>query len=171
MSFSKHILSKWIHFNSTRWKCYTRIYNDLCILRRTKPSTLTSYRKFGFQTKRRLPLLSSKYFNQCLLNYTQKHNLLTQLCKSLILAIINVAMRKVSSNQLTAGILSRNFNKSKSLLPVIKHLLLEIVLWEHQPIGRSFRLMCWLWWNRCVNIFHDTFICWFKIEWASFHDK
>ena len=75
--------------------------------------------KFGFQTKRKVYLTSTKYFNQCLLSYTQKfsshsdyiffaHSVMQKLNRS---NQINIAMRKVTSNPLTAGMLSSNFNE------------------------------------------------------------
>ena len=75
--------------------------------------------KFGFQTKRKVYLTSTKYFNQRLLNYTQKfssdsdyiffaHSVMQKLNLS---NQINIAMRKVTSSQLTAGMLSSNFNE------------------------------------------------------------
>ena len=75
--------------------------------------------KFGFQTKRKVYLTSTKYFNQRLLNYTQKfssdsdyiffaHSVMQKLNLS---SQINIAMRKVTSSQLTAGMVSSNFNE------------------------------------------------------------
>ena len=73
--------------------------------------------KFGYKVKRVVALSATKYFNQRLLNYqqtfasdadyiffapfvTQQLNLNSR---------INIAMKKVSTNQLTAGMLSANF--------------------------------------------------------------
>ena len=75
---------------------------------------------FGFQFKRKAELSPTKYFNQWLLNYTQKfssdsdyiffaHSVIQKLHLS---NQTNIAMRKVASNQLTAGILSSNFNEN-----------------------------------------------------------
>ena len=75
--------------------------------------------KFGFQTKRKLYLTSTKYFNQRLLNYTQKfssnsdhrffaHSVMQKLNRS---GQVNIAMRKVTSSLLTAGMHSSNFNE------------------------------------------------------------
>ena len=75
--------------------------------------------KFGFQTKRKVYLTSTKYFNQPLLNDTQKfssdsdyiffvHSVMQKLNLS---NQINIAIRKVTSSQLTAGMLSINFNE------------------------------------------------------------
>ena len=75
--------------------------------------------KFGFQTKRKVYLTSRKYLNQSLLNYTQKfsfdsdyiffpHSAMQKLNLS---NQIHIAMRKVTSSQLTAGMLSSNFNE------------------------------------------------------------
>ena len=76
-------------------------------------------RKFGFQTKRKVYLTSTKYFNQRLLNYTQKfssdsdyiffaHSVMQKLNLN---NQINIAMRKVTSSQVTAGMLNSNFNE------------------------------------------------------------
>ena len=81
--------------------------------------------KFGFQTKRKVYLTPTKYFNQCLLSYTQKfssdsdyiffaHSVMQKVNLS---NQINIAMRKVTSSQLTAGMLSSKFNeKVKELI-------------------------------------------------------
>ena len=74
--------------------------------------------KFGFQTKRKVQLSPSKYFNQRLLNYIQKFSSDSDyifFAQSVIQKLnisnqINIAMRKVTSNQLTAG-LPINFNE------------------------------------------------------------
>ena len=73
--------------------------------------------KFGYQVQRDVPVSPVKYFNQRLLNYTQKfasdsdyiffaHSVMLKLC---LKNQINIAMRKVSSDALTAGMLSGNF--------------------------------------------------------------
>ena len=80
---------------------------------------LFSTGKFGFQFKRKVELSPTNYFNQRLLNYTQKfssdsdyiffaHSVIQKLNLN---NQINIAMRKVASNQLTAGVLSSNFNE------------------------------------------------------------
>ena len=74
--------------------------------------------KFGFQAKRKLYLMSAKYFNKRLLNYTQKlssdsayiffaHSVMLKLNFS---NHINIATRKLTSSQLTAGMLISNLN-------------------------------------------------------------
>ena len=76
--------------------------------------------KFAFQTKRKLYLTSTEYFNQRLLNYTQTfpsdsdyiffaHSVMQKLNLS---NQINIAMRKVTSSQLQAGMVSSNFNEN-----------------------------------------------------------
>ena len=75
--------------------------------------------KFGFNVNRMIPLSPSRYFNQRLLNYRQRfasesdyiffaHSVYQQLCMN---SRINIAMRKVCSNRLTAGMLSQNFKE------------------------------------------------------------
>ena len=66
-----------------------------------------------------MQLSPSKYFNQRLLNYTQKFSSDSDyifFAQSVIQKLnlsnqINIAMRKVTSNQLTAGMLTSNFNE------------------------------------------------------------
>ena len=73
--------------------------------------------KFVFQFKRKVELSPTKYFNQRLLNYTQKLSsdyifFAYSLIQNLSLSNhINIAMRKVASNQLTADMLRSNFNE------------------------------------------------------------
>ena len=73
--------------------------------------------KFGYQVQREIRLTPVKYFNQRLLNYTQKfssdsdyiffvHSVMQQLN---LCSRINIAMKKVKTNQLTAGMLCKNF--------------------------------------------------------------
>ena len=116
----------------------------------TKSSTLFLTGKIGFQTNRKVQLSPSKYFNQQLLNYSQKFSsdsdyiFFTQsIIQKLNLSNqINISMRKVTPNQLTAGILSSNFNeKMKEFIASDFYSLLLIALREHQRIGKSFYLM------------------------------
>ena len=76
--------------------------------------------RFGYKIKREVPLSASKYFNQRLLNYTQKfasdsdyifyaHSVLQRLQLN---NQINIAMRKITSTSLTAGTLSNNFKET-----------------------------------------------------------
>ena len=76
--------------------------------------------KFGYNIDREIYLSPVKYFNQRLLNYTQKfsadsdyiffaHSVTQHLNLN---SRINIAMQKVKTNQLTAGMLSRNFKES-----------------------------------------------------------
>ena len=76
--------------------------------------------KFGYNIDRPIYLSPVKYFNQRLLNYTQKfsadsdyiffaHSVTQHLNLN---SRINIAMQKVKTNQLTAGMLSRNFKES-----------------------------------------------------------
>ena len=75
--------------------------------------------KFGYQVKRDVALSPVKYFNQRFLNYTQKFASDSDyifFAHSVILKLylnnqINIAMRKVASNSLTAGMLNRNFKE------------------------------------------------------------
>ena len=75
--------------------------------------------KYGFKVARDVPLSPVKYFNQRLLNYTQKfssdadyiffaHSYLQQLS---LKEQISIAMKKVSGTSLTAGMLSGNFKE------------------------------------------------------------
>ena len=82
-------------------------------------SHLFSTGKFLFWTKRKVYLTSKKYFNQRLLNYTQKQSSDSDYIFFAQLVIqklnrnsqINIAMRKATSNQFTTGMLSSNFNE------------------------------------------------------------
>ena len=75
--------------------------------------------QYGYKVGREIPLIPSKYFNQRLLHYTQKsasdndyiffaH---TVLQKYQLSSLINIAMNKLFSNDLTAGMLSKNFKQ------------------------------------------------------------
>ena len=78
---------------------------------------LFPYGKFAFQIKRQIPISSTKYFNQCLLNYAHKFfsdSDYTYFSRKIIKSVnlhnqINIAMRKVISDKLTAGMLRSNF--------------------------------------------------------------
>ena len=76
--------------------------------------------KFGYKAKRNIYLTPSKYFNQRLLNYSQifasdsdyiffVHSVLQKIQLS---NQINIAMQKIASNSVTAGMLSRNFKQT-----------------------------------------------------------
>ncbi|XP_066928370.1 uncharacterized protein [Clytia hemisphaerica] len=76
--------------------------------------------KFGFNVQRNVKLSPSKYFNQRLLNYTQKfasdpdyiffaNSVIQQVS---LTSQINVAMRKVAASNLNAGMLSQNFKET-----------------------------------------------------------
>ena len=79
---------------------------------------LFSTGKFGFRVERDNKLSPIKYFNQCLLNYKQKFAadsdyIFYALSVTLQLNLnsqINMAMKKVCTNRLTAGMLSNNFS-------------------------------------------------------------
>ena len=73
--------------------------------------------RFGYKVKRKVPLTPSKYFNQRLLNYSQKfasdsdyiffaHAVMQKIQLN---DQINIAMRKIASDNLNAGMLSKNF--------------------------------------------------------------
>ena len=73
--------------------------------------------KFGYKVKRDVPLTPSKYFNQRLLNYSQHfasdpdyiffaHSVMQKIQLN---DQISIAMRKITSNSLNAGMLSSNF--------------------------------------------------------------
>ena len=74
--------------------------------------------KFGYKVQRSINLTPNKYFNQRLLNYKQRfaseadyifcaHSVYQQMNMT---SRINIAMQKVKTNKLTAGMLSQNFN-------------------------------------------------------------
>ena len=74
--------------------------------------------KFGYKVQRSINLTPNKYFNQRLLNYKQRfaseadyiffaHSVYQQMNMT---SRINIAMQKVKTNKLTAGMLSHNFN-------------------------------------------------------------
>ena len=76
--------------------------------------------KFGYNVERDVPLSASKYFNQRLLNYAQRfagisdyifyaHSVLQQ---KQLTSQINMTMKKVQTNNLTAGMLSANFQET-----------------------------------------------------------
>ena len=75
--------------------------------------------QYGYRVKREIPLTPTKYFNQRLLHYTQKfasdNDYLffahTVLQKFQLSSQINIAMKKVLLNDLTAGMLSKNFKQ------------------------------------------------------------
>ena len=78
--------------------------------------------QFGYKADRQVKLSPNKYFNQRLLNYKQRfapesdyiffaHAVYQQLNMT---SRINIAMRKVCSNSLTAGMLSQNFKEAVS---------------------------------------------------------
>ena len=81
---------------------------------------LFPYGKFGYHAVREVSLSAAKYFNQRLLNYSQKfasdsdyiffsHQVLQQLK---LKSNINIAMKKVTCNKMTAGMLQHNFQES-----------------------------------------------------------
>ena len=75
--------------------------------------------KHGFKADRTIPISPVKYFNQCLLNYSQKfssdadyiffaHSIVQQLS---LKEQINIAMKKVSGTSITAKSLNENFKE------------------------------------------------------------
>ena len=74
-------------------------------------------RKFGYTYQRGISLSPSKYYNQRLLNYSQKFALDSDyifFAQSVMQHLklnssINIAMQKIKSNNVTAGILSQNY--------------------------------------------------------------
>ena len=75
--------------------------------------------KFDYNVERDVPLSPVKYFNQRLLNYTQRFSSDTDyiffvhsvLLKLQLNTQINIAMQKICSDSLTAGMLSSNFKE------------------------------------------------------------
>ena len=76
--------------------------------------------KYGYKVERETKLSPVKYFNQRLLNYKQKFAAdsdyifyaLSVMLQLNLNSQINIAMKKVCSNQLTAGMLSNNFSET-----------------------------------------------------------
>ena len=80
--------------------------------------------RFGFSREREIPLSASKYFNQRLLDYSQRfasssdyiffaHSVIQQ---KQLNSNINIAMKKVQTNNLTAGMFSENFESTVKAL-------------------------------------------------------
>ena len=80
--------------------------------------------QFGYKVDRQVKLSPNKYFNQRLLNYKQRfasesdyiffaHAVYQQ---PNMTSHINIVMRKVCSNSLTAGMLSQNFKENRIIL-------------------------------------------------------
>ena len=75
--------------------------------------------QYGYKVEREIPLTPSKYFNQRFLHYTQKfasdNNYIffahTVLQKVQLSCQISIAMKKVVSNDLIAGMLIKNFKQ------------------------------------------------------------
>ena len=75
--------------------------------------------QYGYKVEREIPLTPSKYFNQRFLHYTQKfasdNNYIffahTVLQKVQLSGQISIAMKKVLSNDLIAGMLIKNFKQ------------------------------------------------------------
>ena len=99
-------------------KKWVSILNDKFCQELVHPR-LFSTGQYGYKVEREIPLTPSKYFNQRLLQYTQKfasdndyiffaHTVLQKVQLS---SQINIAMKKVLSNDLTAGMLSKNFKQ------------------------------------------------------------
>ena len=76
--------------------------------------------QFGYNVKRDINLSASKYFNQQLLNYSQKLSgdsdciffAYAVLQRIQLNSQIKIAIRKVSSDILTVGMLSRDFKET-----------------------------------------------------------
>ena len=76
--------------------------------------------KFGYKCEREVAISPVKYFNQRLLNYTQKFasdtdyiffaNYVVQQVN--LRSKINIALKKVSGGNLTAGMFSQNFKET-----------------------------------------------------------
>ena len=80
-------------------------------------SYLSPTSQYRYKVEKEIPLTRSKYFNQRLLHYTQKFasdndyifSAHTVSQKVQLSSQINIAMKKVLSNDLTAGMLSKTF--------------------------------------------------------------
>ena len=94
------------------------ILNDKFCAELSHPHLFTTA-QYGYKVEKEIPLTPSKYFNQSLLHYTQKfvsdndyiffaHTVLQKVQLS---SQINIAMKKVLSNDLTPGMLSKNFKQ------------------------------------------------------------
>ena len=92
------------------------ILNDIYCEEKAHPHLFPTG-KFGYKVKRDVPLTPSKYFNQRLLSYSHHFALdpdYILFVHSVMQEIrlnnqISIAMRKITSNSLNAGIMSSNF--------------------------------------------------------------
>ena len=103
--------------------------------------------RYGYQIEREIQLSPSKHFNQRLLHYSQKfaadsdyiffgYSVLQKVQHS---SHINIAMKKVISKHLTAGMLSKNFKQRvKELIAKDKAFSFMVQLKILQHIGKSF---------------------------------
>ena len=105
--------------------------------------------RYGYQIEREIPLSPSKYFNQRLLHYSQKfapdsdYIFFEQpvLQKVQLSSEINIAVKKVISNNLTTGMLSKNFKQRvKELIAKDEVSVLWVQLKVLQHIGKRFSI-------------------------------
>ena len=110
--------------------------------------------KFGYKVKRKFHLTPSKYFNQRLLHYSQQFASDTDyiffthavMQKIQLNDQINIAMKKIASDSLNAGKLSKNLMQPYSnLLHRIRRTVSCLPSKAHQLIGNKFYLKCWQW--------------------------
>ena len=108
--------------------------------------------KFAYNVDREIYLSHVKYFNQRLLNYTQKcsadsdyiffpHSVTEHLNLN---SRINIAVQKVKTNQLTDGMLSRKFKESvRSFVAKDEAYNFMNTIIVHRHIGKCFFLKFW----------------------------
>ena len=149
--------------------------NKFCV-ELTHPDLLPTW-KFGFSVEPEIPLTLNKYVNQRLLNFTQNFASDTNyiyfanavLQREQVNSQINVAIYKITTNSVTARILSKNFkarmekvraqNKEYSFMTTVKDTLL---------LDKSFYMTFRQWWNNLVHLhFFDTTMCRFALEWID----
>ena len=100
--------------------------------------------KFGDKVDREIDLSPVKYFNQRLLNYMQNffaHSVTQYLNLN---SRINIAMQKGNTNQLTAGMLSRNIKES-FVAKDEAYNFMNTIKKVHRHIGKGFFLKFWQW--------------------------
>ena len=111
--------------------------------------------KFGYKVKRKFHLTPSKNFSQKLLHYSQQFASGTDyiffthavMQKIQLNDQINIAMKKIASDSLNAGKLSKNFKAAiqRNLLHRIRRTVSCLPSKTHQLIGQIFYLKCWQW--------------------------
>ena len=163
-NFGRYITRKWVFLTAPGESSQTVSVAIDAFCRELSHPHLFPTGKFVFQTKCLETLSSTKYLDRlitlkgfqliktiCFFFIIQKINLHSQ---------INMAMRKVTWNKSTPGMLASDFNEK---VTVTKLLLLWMVLKKPQHIGKSFYLMYWLWLNSLESqlyLWHFSLLTW-----------